>query len=147
MVYRLDPDVIEFPDPRDGDSDGLIAIGGDLSAERLMLAYSLGIFPWYSFRDSDEQWWYCPMERFVIFPEDIHISHSMRNMMNKATYTVTFNKDFNGVIEGGSEKRIDMEGAWLGTDIINAYSQLHDLGFAASVEVWKGEKLVGGLFG
>lgn len=147
MVYKLDPDAIEFPDPRDGDADGLFAIGGDLSAERLMLAYSLGIFPWFSFRDSDEPWWYCPMERFVIFPKDTHISHSMRTMMNKGIFSVTFNKDFKGVIEGCSEKRIDLEGAWLGADIIKAYSMLHDLGFAASVEVWKGDNLVGGLYG
>lgn len=147
MVYRLDPDCIEFTDPTEGDPDGLFAFGGDLSAERLMLAYSLGIFPWYSFRDEDEPMWYCPMERFVIFPEEIHVSHSMRNMMNKGKYQVTFNKDFSGVIRGCSEERIDMEGAWLGEDMIAAYTQLHHLGFASSVEVWEGDELVGGLYG
>ncbi len=147
MVYKLDPDCIEFPDPTEGDPDGLFAIGGDLSSDRLMLAYSLGIFPWYSFRDEDEPMWYCPIERFVIFPDEIHISHSMRNLINKGSYTVTINKDFNGVIKGCSEKRIDMEGAWLGEDIIKAYTRLHDLGFAASVEVWEGKELVGGLYG
>lgn len=147
MIFRLDPDSIEFPDPTDGDPDGLFAVGGDLSPERLLLAYSLGIFPWFSFRESDEPWWYCPMQRFVIFPNEIHISHSMRNLMNKGIYSVTFNKDFKGVIKGCSEQRIDLVGAWLGTDMIDAYIRLHELGFATSVEVWKGEVLVGGLYG
>lgn len=147
MIYRLDPDSIEFPDPTEGDPDGLFAVGGDLSPERLMLAYSLGIFPWFSFRDNDEPFWYCPMQRFVIFPDEIHISHSMRNLMNKGIYTVTFNKNFKDVIEGCSKQRIDLEGAWLGSDMINAYTRLHELGFATSVEVWKENELVGGLYG
>ena len=147
MIYELLEDTIEFPDPRTGDSDGLFAVGGDLSSDRLLLAYSLGIFPWFSFRDSDEPLWYCPMDRFVIFPGEIHISHSMRNMINKGIYTVTFNKDFQSVIDGCSSSRIDLEGAWLGQDMIEAYTRLHDLGFAFSVEVWKGKGLVGGLYG
>lgn len=146
MVYKVF-DSIEFPDPREGDEDGLFAVGGDLSPERLMLAYSMGAFPWFSFRDNDEPLWYCPMERFVIFPDEIHISHSMRNLMNKHLYTVTFNKAFERVIEGCSAQRINMEGAWLGKDIIKAYTELNRLGFAMSVEVWKGEELVGGLYG
>ncbi len=147
MIYQLFSDSIEFPDPSEGETDGLFAVGGDLSPERLMLAYSLGIFPWFSFRDNPEPLWYCPMDRFVIFPSEIHVSHSMRNMINKGIYSVTFNRDFGGVIEGCSEKRIEMDGAWLGSDIINAYTQLHELGFASSVEVWRGESLVGGLYG
>lgn len=147
MIFRLDPDSIEFPDPTDGDPDGLFAVGGDLSTERLLLAYSLGIFPWFSFRDVDEPYWYCPMQRFVIFPDEIHISHSMRSLINKGIYTVTFNKDFKGVINGCSESRIDLEGAWLGKEMMEAYTSLHEQGFATSVEVWKGEELVGGLYG
>lgn len=147
MVYQILEDSLEFPDPRCGDPDGLFAIGGDLSSERLLLAYSLGIFPWFSFRDYDEPMWYCPMERFVIFPAEIHVSHSMRNMMNKGVYELTMNKDFRGVIEGCSEKRIDEYGAWLGEKMIEAYTRLHDLGFASSVEVWRGEMLAGGLYG
>ncbi len=147
MVYRLDPDSIEFPDPTEGDDDGLFAVGGDLSPERLLLAYSLGIFPWFSFKRKEEPWWYCPMQRFVIFPDEIHISHSMRNLMNKELYRVTFNKDFKGVIEGCSESRIEQEGAWLGPDMIEAYTRLHEMGFVTSVEVWEGEQLVGGLYG
>ncbi|MBO7506578.1 MAG: leucyl/phenylalanyl-tRNA--protein transferase, partial [Paludibacteraceae bacterium] len=81
MIYQL-TDQIAFPDPRNGEEDGLFAIGGDLSIDRLLLAYSNGIFPWYSFRDSDILW-FCPMNRFVIFPDEIHVSHSMRTLMNK----------------------------------------------------------------
>lgn len=147
MIYQLLEDSLEFPDPREGEGDGLFAVGGDLSPERLLLAYSLGIFPWFSFRDSDEPLWYCPMQRFVIFPDEIHVSHSMRNMMNKNVYTVTLNKNFNEVIRGCSEKRIEQEGAWLGERMIEAYTRLHKLGFAVSVEVWQGEELVGGLYG
>lgn len=146
MIFALDQE-IAFPDPRLGEPDGLFAIGGDLSIDRLLLAYSYGIFPWYSFRDSDEPYWYCPMERFVIFPEEIHISHSMRNLMNKGKYTITVNKDFEGVIRECGRQRIDQEGAWLGKEMTEAYTRLHEQGFAASVEVWDGENLVGGLYG
>lgn len=147
MVYQIFEDVLEFPDPRIGEKDGLFAIGGDLSVDRLLLAYSIGAFPWFSFRDYSEPMWYCPMKRFVIFPEEIHISHSMRNMINKGIYKVTMNRDFRGVIEGCAEKRIDEEGAWLGGKMIAAYSRLHEIGFASSVEVWKDDRLVGGLYG
>ena len=121
MVYQIFEDSLEFPDPREGEDDGMFAIGGDLSTDRLLLAYSLGIFPWFSFRDWKEPVWYCPMQRFVIFPDEIHVSHSMRNMINKGLYSVTMNRDFRGVIEGCSEIRIDMEGAWLGEKMIEAY--------------------------
>ncbi|MDE6072632.1 MAG: leucyl/phenylalanyl-tRNA--protein transferase [Muribaculaceae bacterium] len=147
MVYQIFEDSLEFPDPREGEDDGMFAIGGDLSTDRLLLAYSLGIFPWFSFRDWKEPVWYCPMQRFVIFPDEIHVSHSMRNMINKGLYRVTMNRDFRGVIEGCSEIRIDMEGAWLGEKMIEAYTRLHELGFASSVEVWREDKLVGGLYG
>lgn len=147
MVYQIFEDSLEFPDPREGEDDGMFAIGGDLSTDRLLLAYSLGIFPWFSFRDWKEPVWYCPMQRFVIFPDEIHVSHSMRNMINKGLYRVTMNCDFRGVIEGCSEIRIDMEGAWLGEKMIEAYTRLHELGFASSVEVWREDKLVGGLYG
>ena len=146
MVFRLDDD-LWFPDPHLGESDGLIAVGGDLSTSRLLLAYCNGIFPWYSFEYHSEPLWYCPLNRFVIFPEEIHISHSMRSFMNQTTYAVTFNKDFEGVIHGCSEGRINEPGAWLGADIIKAYTALHDLGYAMSVEVWDENELVGGLYG
>lgn len=146
MIFRLAKQ-LGFPDPRLGEEDGLLAIGGDLSIDRLLLAYSNGIFPWYSFRDSDILW-FCPMRRFVIFPNEIHVSHSMRNLMNKGVYDVTFNNDFPAVIEQCGKLRYDQEGAWLGEDMTKAYIALHDQGFAKSVEVWDEEdRLVGGLYG
>ena len=122
MVYWIDDTEEEmyFPDPRDGEESGLFAVGGDLSVDRLLLAYSNGIFPWYSFRDSKDIHWYCPMKRFVIFPKEIHVSHSMRTLMNKQRYEVTINNDFDGVIRGCSKLRIDECGAWLGEDMIKA---------------------------
>jgi leucyl/phenylalanyl-tRNA--protein transferase len=146
MIFQLDKD-LWFPNPALADDDGMLAVGGDLSVDRLLLAYQNGIFPWYSFRDNDEPVWYCPKKRFVIFPDEIHISHSMRTLMNKNKYMLSFNKDFGGVIRQCSRLRYDEKGAWLGEDMINAYTELHRQGFAASVEVWDGEKLVGGLYG
>lgn len=146
MVTQLD-NGLWFPDPHYGDPDGPIAIGGDLSTDRLLLAYSYGIFPWYSFRDCDEPLWFCPMDRFVIFPDEIHISHSMRTLMNKKRYRVTFGQDFSGVIGNCSRLRYEEEGAWLGNDMMEAYTELFRQGFAMSVEVWDEETLVGGLYG
>jgi len=145
MVFRLDNE-LWFPDPHLADDDGCLAVGGDLSIDRLLLAYQHGIFPWYAFRH-DEPIWYCPKKRFVIFPDEIHISHSMRTLMRKNIYTVTFNKDFEGVIANCGGLRIDEEYAWLGPDMTAAYTELHNEGFALSVEVWEKERLVGGLYG
>lgn len=147
MIFQLHDNAFMFPDPRLGEPEGLFAAGGDLSPERLLLAYGMGAFPWYPFRDCEEPYWYCPMERFVIFPEEIHVSHSVRNILNRGVYRMSINEDFSGVITGCSEKRIEMEGAWLGPDIIAAYTRLHEMGFAASVEVWRGDRLAGGLYG
>lgn len=147
MIFQLNKS-ITFPDPHLGEDDGLFAVGGDLSIDRLLLAYSNGIFPWYSFRDQPQILWYCPMKRFVIFPDKIHISHSMRTLLNKDEYSVSINNDFDGVINNCSKLRYDEEGAWLGKDMIKAYTELYRQGFAASVEVWdKERKLVGGLYG
>lgn len=145
MVFRLTKK-LAFPDPHYGDEDGLLAVGGDLSIDRLILAYSNGIFPWYAFRENQIQWW-CPMDRFVIFPDEIHISHSMRTLINKGKYRLTFNQAFRKVIQTCGNLRIDMEGAWLGKDMMDAYTRLHEQGFAASVEVWDKERLIGGLYG
>lgn len=128
-------------------------MGGDLSVDRLLLAYSNGFFPWFSFRHSEVPYWYCPLQRFVIFPKEIHISHSMHQLMNKQQYELSINKDFDGVIRGcaTAQNRDTEDGAWLGPDIIEAYTELHRQGFAASVEVWEkqgdGHRLVGGLYG
>lgn len=163
MVYLLD-ETIGFPDPRDGEEDGLFAVGGDLSADRLLLAYSHGIFPWYAFRAEDTdpslidpatgqpyiQWW-CPMERFVIFPKEIHISHSMKQtlkLLQRGEMSVTVNRAFVSVINQCGALREDHIGAWLGNDIKQAYIELHHRGYATSVEVWdKEDNLIGGLYG
>lgn len=120
MVFQL-TDKLAFPDPHYGDPDGLLAVGGDLSIDRLILAYSNGIFPWYAFREELIQWW-CPMDRFVIFPDEIHISHSMRTLINKGKYEITFNEAFQDVIQTCGELRMEQEGAWLGTKMMEAYT-------------------------
>lgn len=162
MVFLLN-DEIGFPDPRQGEPDGLFAVGGDLSVERLLLAYSHGIFPWYAFRTEDTcdglidpatgkpyiQWW-CPMERFVIFPDEIHISHSMRQELKKLAsgqLRVSLNEAFADVIEHCGTLREAQEGAWLGADMKAAYTALYQQQYAFSVEVWQGTQLVGGLYG
>jgi len=156
MVFQLD-NHLWFPDPHLGEADGLVAVGGDLSVDRLLLAYSYGYFPWFSFKREHEPLWFCPLQRFVIFPKEIHVSHSMRQLINRHEYEVTVNRDFEGVIRGcaTAQNRNEEEGAWLGPDIIQAYTELHRQGFAASVEVWKRDaasadgapRLVGGLYG
>ena len=147
MVFELNEELI-FPEPHLGEPDGLLAVGGDLSVDRLLLAYSHGIFPWYAFRQPDILW-YCPMQRFVIFPDEIHVSHSMRTLIRKNRYRMSINENFPEVIRQCSINggRDEMEGAWLGADMIEAYTELHRQGFAASIEVWEDEHLVGGLYG
>ena len=157
-VYQLD-EGLWFPKPKYGEPDGLLAVGGDLSVNRLLLAYSHGIFPWYAYQLYDEPHWYCPMDRFVIFPKEIHISHSMKQLMRQGKYHITMNQDFKGVINACSKadsRNTDM-GAWLGPQMIRAYTQLHKMGIAHSVEVWEAKetenntsiplRLVGGLYG
>lgn len=147
-VFQLDKN-LWFPDPHLGEEDGLVAVGGDLSVDRLLLAYSNGFFPWFSYRDQKEPLWFCPLQRFVIFPDEIHVSHSMRQLIHKDLYRITVNKDFAGVLQGcaTAQNRSTEEGAWLGPDIVNAYTELHRQGFAASIEVWEKDRLVGGLYG
>ena len=151
MLFRLLDDKPNiFPDPHFGEEDGLIAIGGDLSPERLITAYNNGIFPWYGYKENEDIMWWCPLDRFVIFPEEIHISHSMRQLIKKGTYETTINQAFEKVIENCSkaDKRNEQVGAWLGNDMINAYKKMYELGLAASIEVWdKDGNLVGGLYG
>lgn len=148
MVYELDRNILAFPDPHYGEEDGLIAVGGDLSIDRLLLAYSNGIFPWFGFKDEPILWW-CPMKRFVIFPNEIHVSHSMRQLINSDRYRVSVNEAFDDVINncGKVDGRNNMKGAWLGGQMLDAYKELNKQGFAASVEVWEGANLVGGLYG
>lgn len=142
-VYLLDEE-IWFPPPEGADEDGLLAVGGDLSAERLLLAYSHGIFPWFN-EDTEIMWW-CPRKRFVIFPGEIRVSGSMRKFMRKTSWQVTVNRDFDGVIHGCRMLR-EEEGTWITDGMEEAYKELYRLGYAASVEVYDGEQLVGGLYG
>lgn len=151
MIFRLPDKDVWFPDPlmipdKMREDDGCFAVGGDLRPERLVEAYSQGIFPWSDFR-CEELYWYCPMERFVIFPNEIHISHSMRTLLNKDIYRVSMDCDFKGVIHNCSQLRIAERGAWLGTKMVKAYTKMHELGYAHSVEVWRDDTLVGGLYG
>lgn len=150
MIFRLTDDPLLLPNPHYGEKNGLIAVGGDLSPERLYHAYSHGFFPWYSYKWRKDIHWYCPVDRFVIFPAEIHISHSMRQLINRGTYHVTIGRAFDAVIENCSKAdgRNRRAGAWLGDDMIAAYKEMHRLGHATSVEVWDGnETLVGGLYG
>lgn len=148
MLLILDKNKIAFPDPQTTDYDENLVVGGDLSVERLILAYENGIFPWFPYRQRHITWC-CPKQRYVIFPNQIHISHSMRNIINKQIYSFTIDKCFSQVIEKCSivNGRIDDPAAWLGHNMINAYTNLHKKGYATSVEVWCDGQLVGGLYG
>lgn len=146
MVFRLSPKIIAFPDPTLADEDGLLAIGGDLSEARLLLAYRNGIFPWYS--EDDPICWYAPKERCVIFSEKIKVSKSMQQALRKGLFTVTCNQAFRSVIEHcAGVSRKDQTGTWIGADMQEAYLRLHGQGHAHSVEVWRDGRLAGGLYG
>ncbi|MBE9586715.1 leucyl/phenylalanyl-tRNA--protein transferase [Mucilaginibacter sp. JRF] len=145
MIFRLDERLL-FPDPALAEEDGLLAVGGDLSPERLMLAYSSGIFPWYS--DDTPILWYSPHERFVLNPATVIISKSMRQVLRSGKFRVTFNTAFADVIQACSLiKREGQDGTWITDDMIVAYINLNQLGKAHSVEVWQDDVLVGGLYG
>ena len=135
-----------FPKPEKGNGYGLVAYGGRLTPDYLIEAYSNGVFPWFNFRRGLIKW-YCPYDRFVIFPSEVHVSHSTRNLFNKGIYRISFNEAFRGVIRHCSQLRIHEYGAWLGPQMVEAYTRLHDMDLAASVEVWNGGRLVGGLYG
>ena len=143
-IYQLTDEII-FPKPELAEDDGLLAIGGDLRWERLLLAYCNGIFPWYN--EDDPILWWCPKPRFIIKPNEIRISRSMKRVFNKNEFKVTFNNDFEGVISKCKELRENKEGTWITDDMKQAYIDLFNKGFASSVEVYKEDKLVGGLYG
>lgn len=146
MIFRLPEDELVFPHPSLAEPDGLLAIGGDLSRERLILAYQHGIFPWFS--EGDPVCWYAPHERCVIFPDRVKISKSMRKVIKDGFFTVTMNQAFKEVIMCcATAPRKDQDGTWITTEMQNAYLDLHESGWAHSVEVWYGGKLAGGLYG
>ncbi|MBK0379758.1 leucyl/phenylalanyl-tRNA--protein transferase [Mucilaginibacter segetis] len=145
MIFRLDERLL-FPDPALAEPDGLLAIGGDLSAERLMLAYKNGIFPWYS--DDEPILWYSPHERFVLHPPELRISKSMKKILRTNVFTITINRNFAEVIQACSAApREGQAGTWITDDMIAAYINLHKKGYAHSVEVWQNNSLAGGLYG
>lgn len=146
MVFRLPDDEIVFPNPELADEDGLLAVGGDLSAERLILAYQNGIFPWFS--EDDPICWYSPHERCVVYPDKIKVSKSMRQTLKSGGFKVTANQAFEKVIASCAKlPRKDQPGTWITKEMQEAYINLHQLGWAHSVEVWQNETLVGGLYG
>ncbi|WP_179333715.1 leucyl/phenylalanyl-tRNA--protein transferase [Winogradskyella costae] len=139
-------DKIEFPNVSEASAEGLLAVGGDLSPERLLHAYSNGIFPW--FQDEEPILWWSPNPRFVLFPEDLKVSKSMKQVLKKNNFKVTTNRAFKTVMENCAKaKRNDQDGTWISDNMISAYCKLHQLGFAKSIEVWQNDKLVGGLYG
>ena len=143
--FRLDEKEVSFPHPTLACEDGLLAVGGDLSVERLLLAYTHGIFPWYS--PGEEIMWWCPKERFVIFPKEIHISRSMKKYMKKHELRVALNRDFADTMHRCRLKREFNEGTWISDEMEEAYRRLHDAGYALSVEVLEDGELAGGLYG
>ncbi|MDB5019813.1 MAG: leucyl/phenylalanyl-tRNA--protein transferase [Pedobacter sp.] len=146
MVFRLLDDEIVFPEPAFADEDGLLAVGGDLSPERLLLAYQSGIFPWFS--DDDPILWFAPHERCVVFPEHVKVSKSMAKVLKSGTFKISRNQAFKQVIENCSAVfRKDQDGTWITSAMRKAYIRLHELGIAHSFEVWHNEVLVGGLYG
>jgi leucyl/phenylalanyl-tRNA--protein transferase len=143
-VYKLDDNQISFPLPTLARDDGLLAIGGTLSTERLVLAYSNGIFPWYN--EGDPILWWCPKERYIIRPENIHVSHSMKKFMRKHDVKVELNRDFSHTMHRCREKReVTEEGTWITTDMERAYAELAGKGLALSVEAYIDGQLAGGL--
>ena len=143
-IYLL-TDKLNFP-PVEGAEDGIVAIGGDLSPERLLLAYQKGIFPWYS--DDEPIIWHSPEDRFVLLPDELHISKSMQRVLNSDRFKVTFDMDFPFVIQQCANiDRKEQDGTWITGEMIKAYTELYYLGFAHSVEVWLDDKIVGGVYG
>jgi leucyl/phenylalanyl-tRNA--protein transferase len=144
-MYYL-KDKIWFPNVTEATEDGLLALGGDLSVERLLLAYKSGIFPW--FESEEPILWWSPNPRFVLFPEKLKISKSMKQVLRNRNYEVTVNKAFKAVItECSKSKREGQTGTWITKGMIASYVKLHELGYAKSVEVWDEDELIGGLYG
>lgn len=144
-IFRL-TEQLRFPPPDYADPDGLLAVGGDLSPERLLLAYSMGIFPWYG-EETPILWW-SPHPRLVLFPEELKVSRSLQRVIRKGTFQVTVDSAFPDVIAECAQVRLkSREGTWIVPEMSAAYCRLHELGYAHSVETWRQGELVGGLYG
>ncbi len=146
MPLQVLTDELWFPPLEEASKDGLLAIGGDLRTDRLLLAYRSGIFPW--FNDDEPPLWWSPDPRFVLFSDELYISKSMNQLLKRNAFTVTTNKAFKEVIRNCSlQKRKGQDGTWITDEIETAYTELHELGYAVSIEAWKGDELAGGLYG
>ena len=144
-VFQLTDELL-FPPPDLAREDGLLAVGGDLSPERLILAYSHGIFPWYS--DGEPILWWSPSPRLILIPQKFHCSRRLARQIRQGTYQTRFDTAFHDVITHCAGVRREHDnGTWIVQDMIEAYCRLHELGYAHSVECWQGDKLVGGLYG
>jgi len=144
-MYFLNKELF-FPPVEEANSEGVMAIGGDLSTERLLLAYKNGIFPW--FNPGEPILWWAPKSRMVLYFDDLVVSKSMRNVLKRNVFKVTFNQDFRAVISNCSSiNREGQQGTWISQEMIDAYCKLNELGIAKSVEVWQDNELVGGLYG
>jgi leucyl/phenylalanyl-tRNA--protein transferase len=146
MIFQLSENELWFPEPELAEEDGLLAIGGDLSAERLVLAYQSGIFPWFS--DDTPILWYAPHKRFVLLPDHLKVSKSMQKLLNTEQFRITFDTAFPEVIKAcASISREDQDGTWITSGMQLAYIELFRLGIAHSVVVWENDQLAGGLYG
>lgn len=146
MFTYLNKHELKFPNPKNADKDGLLAVGGDLSIERLLLAYSNGIFPWYG--PDDPILWYAPRKRCVLYPQDIKISKSMKQVLRNKQFEIRINTAFEEVINACANTfRPGQDGTWIQEELIESFLELHKIGFALSVETWKNNELVGGLYG
>ena len=145
-VYLLREDLLVFPNPSDAHESGVLAVGGDLSPERLEMAYRNGIFPWFS--EGEPYMWWSPEPRFVLFPEELVVRRSLRKSLKKSNFEIRFDTAFAQVINYcGTLARPDQEGTWITEDMKQAYINFHRAGYAHSVETWLDGRLVGGLYG
>ena len=145
MPLHILNEKIWFPPVEEALEDGLLAMGGDLTTERLLLAYKKGIFPWY---DGELPLWWCPNPRFVLLPDELVVSKSMKTLLRRDTFEFTINKDFTSVITSCKTKeRKGQDGTWIKEEVVEAYTNLHKLGYAHSAETWSNGELVGGLYG
>ncbi len=143
-IFALSDD-IAFPPVHRAEKNGILAVGGDLSSERLIAAYSQGIFPWFS--DGDPIIWWSPDPRFVLFPPELKVSKTMRQVIRRNLFTITADRNFPGVIRGCQEPRRRERGTWITAEMMEAYERLHLMGIAHSVEAWQNGELAGGLYG
>lgn len=144
-IFALDENIV-FPPPSLADPQGILAVGGDLQVERLLLAYSMGIFPWYN--DDEPIIWWSPDPRFVLFPDKLKISKSMRPLLRKEAFELSIDKNFESVVQNCQKTvRPGQSGTWITQEMLQAYVKLHELGYAHSVELYQNNLLVGGLYG